>query len=401
MEELIAARVRTVKPSFVREVLKAAGRKDLISFAGGLPAPELFDVEGMRQATLEALEKDPVGALQYGATEGHAGLRGEIAKLMAERGAHISPDQLVITTGSQQGIDLIARTLLDPGDVVLLEQPSYLAAIQVFELAQAEMRGIGSDGEGVLPDDLERQILALKAEGRAPKLIYLVATFANPSGATLSRERRVRVLELAAQHGIVVIEDDPYSELRFHGESVAPMVGLAQEVEGAENLSVYLSTLSKVVAPGLRVGWMVLPAWLQQKLVIIKQASDLHASTFAQHVGYRYLQSGRMEQHVPKIREAYGQRAQHMMATLERLLPRVLQFRAPEGGMFLWASMASGVDTMQLVPRAVDAGVIYVPGAPFFANPEGHAHHLRLSFSNSTPEQIEEGVRRLASVVMD
>ena len=401
MQELIAARMRNVKPSFVREVLKAAGRKDLISFAGGLPAPELFDVEGLRQATLTALEQDPTGALQYGATEGHAGLRAELAKLMAGRGAGVDPGQLIVTTGSQQGIDLLARTLLDPGDVVLLEQPSYLAAIQVFELAQAHMRGVASDGEGLRPDDLERQILSLAAEGKRPKLIYLVATFANPSGATLGRERRLAVLRLAAQHNIVVVEDDPYSELRFRGEPVTPMIGLTDEVPGSAELTCYLSTLSKVVSPGLRVGWMALPAWLRDQVTIVKQASDLHASTFTQHVAYRYLQSGRLEQHIPKIRAAYQERGEAMMASLARQLPGVLTFDSPEGGMFLWAKMAPGVDTMQLVKKAVEAGVIYVPGVPFFADAAGNGHFLRLSFVTSGPEIIEEGVRRLASVMMD
>lgn len=400
-QELIAARMHNVKPSFVREVLKAAGRKDLISFAGGLPAPELFDVEGLRQAALSALEQDPTGALQYGATEGHAGLRAELATLMAGRGAEVNPKQLIVTTGSQQGIDLLARTLLDPGDVVLLEQPSYLAAIQVFELAQAHMRGVASDGQGVRPDDLERQILDLLERGKRPKLIYLVATFANPSGATLSRERRIQVLRLAAKHKIVVVEDDPYSELRFRGEPVTPLIGLTGEVPGSAELTCYLSTLSKVISPGLRVGWMALPDWLRDQVTVVKQASDLHASTFTQHVAYRYLQSGRLERHIPKIRAAYQERGEAMMASLARQLPGVLEFDSPEGGMFLWARMAPGVDTMQLVKKAVDAGVIYVPGVPFFADPAGNGHFLRLSFVTSGPEVIEEGVRRLASVMMD
>ena len=400
MDEFIATRMRNVKPSFVREVLKAAGQKNLISFAGGLPAPELFDVEGMREATRTALEADPTGALQYGATDGVPGLREQITTLMAGRGATVDPERIVITTGSQQGIDLIARTLLDPGDVVLLEQPSYLAAIQVFDLAQAQMRGVEADAQGMLPDDLERQILQLQSEGRKAKLLYVVATFANPTGVTLSRERRLQILELAVKYNLVVVEDDPYSELRFHGESVPAMVGLAQEVEGAQDLTAYLSTLSKTVAPGLRVGWMVLPEWLHRQVVVVKQASDLHASTLAQHVAYRYLQSGRLEQHITTIRAAYGERGNAMMAALEKYLPRVVEFNRPEGGMFLWARMSEGVDTMQLVRRAIDAGVIYVPGAPFYATAP-RANELRLSFATPTPEQIEEGVRRLASVVLD
>lgn len=401
MQELIAARMRNVKPSFVREVLKAAGRKDLISFAGGLPDPNLFDVEGMQQAAQEALAKDPSGALQYGVTDGHMGLRAEIAKLMQSRGAAVDPERIVVTTGSQQGIDLIARTLLDPGDVVLLEQPSYLAALQVFELAQAEMRGVPGDEHGLRVDLLEEEIERLAREGKRAKLIYVVATFANPSGSSLSLERRTALLELAAKHGIMIVEDDPYGELRFRGEVLPSLVGLAENVDGAGELAVYLSTFSKTVAPGLRIGWMVLPEWLHRIVVIAKQASDLHASTFAQHVAYRYLQSGRLVQHLPKIIAAYGERADAMVGALERHLPAgVLRVNAPEGGMFLWGRMADGVDTMQLVNKAIAAGVIFVPGVPFFVRPDANPH-LRLSFVTNTPEMIDEGVRRFASVVLD
>lgn len=399
--ERVAARLRFVKPSFVREVLKAASDPNLISFAGGLPAPELFDVEGLREAVLMALGEDAKASLQYGVTEGQPVLRTELSKIMAGRGAPAELSRIVVTTGSQQGIDLLARTLLDPGDVVLLERPTYLAALQVFELAEARLVGVEGDEGGLDPDDLERKIEAVKAAGKRAKLLYVVSTFANPSGATLSRERRLRLLEIAAKHDLLVIEDDPYCELRFSGQAEVPLVGLAHEVPGAEHLVAYLSSLSKVVSPGLRVGWMVLPEWLLPKVVIVKQASDLHASTLSQQTAARYLQSGRLPGHIVKIREAYQARAGVMMAALRRVFPQnVLDFGEPEGGMFLWGRMSEGVDTMALVTKAMQAGVIFVPGVSFFPDtPRGNT--LRLSFTTTTPEQIEEGVRRLASVTLD
>ncbi|WP_045233972.1 PLP-dependent aminotransferase family protein [Deinococcus pimensis] len=401
MQELIAARMRNVKPSFVREVLKAAGRSDLISFAGGLPAPELFDVEGLREATLAVFDGNAAPALQYGPTDGNAELRAALAALTNERGANAQPDEIVVTTGSQQGIDLVARAVLDPGDIVLLERPTYLAAVQVFELAQAELVGVEGDEQGIDPDELERVVEELAARGRKPKMLYVVATFANPSGSTLPEARRRRVLEIAVKHGLLVLEDDPYSELRFTGEPVTPMIGLARDIDGASELTAYMSSLSKVIAPGLRIGWMVLPEWLHSRVVITKQASDLHASTLAQHTALNYLRSGRLPGHIDRIREAYRERAEAMMASLERHLPEgVLTYRRPEGGMFLWASMAEGVDTMALVEKAVASGVIYVPGIPFYSG-NAPTHHMRLSFVTVTPEVIDEGVRRFASAVLD
>jgi len=401
MKELVAARMRNVKPSFVREILKVAGRSDIISFAGGLPAPELFDVEGINAAIDEALQKNPHGALQYGATDGYAGLRAEVATLTNGRGANVTAEDIVITGGSQQGIDLIARTLIDPGDVVLVEQPTYLAALQVFDLAQADVIGVESDEDGLSTDDLEAKLQSLQAQGRRVKALYVVATFANPSGVTLAPERRRRILELAVQYGVVVVEDDPYSELRFSGESVAPILAHRDDVDGAREYAVYLSSLSKIVAPGLRIGWMVLPDWLKQTVVIVKQASDLHASTLTQHTAQRYLQSGRLTQHLQTIRAAYGERATAMMSSIERHFPDgVLTFNRPDGGMFLWARMSEGVDTHATVQRAIDNGVVYVPGASFFVGGTKR-NNMRLSFVTATHDLIEEGVKRLAHTILD
>ncbi|PYE52744.1 PLP-dependent aminotransferase family protein [Deinococcus yavapaiensis] len=401
MHDLIATRMRSVKPSFVREILKVANRSDIISFAGGLPAPELFDVAGIDDAAREALASDPRGALQYGTTEGFEGLRAQLANLTNARGANVDVDDIVVTGGSQQGIDLIARTLFDPGDIVLVEQPTYLAALQVFELAQADVQGVASDEHGLDVDDLEAKLDALTAAGRRVKALYVVATFANPSGVTLTPERRRRVLELAVRYGFLVVEDDPYSDLRFSGEAVAPILAQRDEVEGAREHAVYLASLSKIVAPGLRIGWMVLPEWLKGAVVIVKQASDLHASTFAQHTAARYLASGRLEAHLGAIRAAYGDRANAMMDSLERHFPSgVLSFERPDGGMFLWARLAEGVDTTAIVNRAIENGVVFVPGASFFVGGTSRPF-MRLSYVTSTHERIEEGVRRLARTILD
>ncbi|HWG83941.1 MAG TPA: PLP-dependent aminotransferase family protein [Deinococcales bacterium] len=393
----LAARMLSAKGSTIREMLKTAGRKDMISFAGGLPAPDLFDLEGIRAATDEALTRDPVGALQYSATEGHAGLRAQVAgNVMASRGVRCEPDDLLITSGAQQGIDLIGKVMLDPGDLVVLERPSYLAAIQIFGMYQARFRTVDVDADGLDVDELERVIREEK-----PKLIYLVATFANPSGATLSLERRRRVLQLAAEHGVLVVEDDPYSELRFSGEAIPPLVALADDVPGSREWCVYLSSLSKIVSPGLRVAWMLLPPGLRPSCVIAKQGSDLHTSSFAQHVAYRYLSSNRLPERLPIIRDAYGARGEAMMAALaECMPPGTVQFASPAGGMFLWARLAEGVDTVKVVQRAMQEGVIFVPGVSFYAEkPQGN--YMRLSFATPTPSEIQEGVRRLARVIVD
>jgi 2-aminoadipate transaminase len=396
----LSNRMKHAKPSFVREILKVAVRPDIISFAGGLPAPELFDVDGVRAATAETLEHNSTGALQYGPTDGVAAFKQQIVGVMARRGmADIALERILVTTGSQQGIDLIAKVMLDPGDVVLVERPAYLAAVQVFELYEAQLRGVECDADGMNTDALEAQIADLRARGERAKFIYTVATFGNPSGATLSLERRQKLLEIAAREEILLIEDDPYSELRFSGDSLPPVASFAGERESP--WVVYMSTLSKFVAPGLRLGWMILPEGLVGPLTIAKQAADLHSSTFNQHVAAKYLETGRLEAALPRIREVYGRKAQAMMNALHAHFPTgTLEFNAPSGGMFLWGKMADGVDTLALVQRAVDAGVIYVPGATFFPD-ERRANYLRLSFATPSLEQIEEGVGRLARAVLD
>ena len=396
----LSARMKNAKPSFVREILKVANRADIISFAGGLPAPELFDVDGIRDATALVFERNSTAALQYGPTDGVRSFKLQIAELMGRRGVTaVKLEDLIVTTGSQQGIDLIAKIMLDPGDVVLVERPAYLAAVQVFELYQAELRGVDSDADGLNLESLELEIAALKRDGKRPKFIYTVATFGNPSGATLSLERRYKLLEIAATEQILLLEDDPYCELRFSGERLPPVIALASEAQ--RPWIVYMSTLSKFVAPGLRLGWMIVPDGLVQALTIAKQAADLHTSTFNQHVAAAYLETGRLEAALPRIREAYGVKAKAMIDALNDSFPAgTLEFNQPDGGMFLWAKMAEGVDTYAFVKTAVDAGVIFVPGITFFPDAK-RLNYLRLSFATPSVTDIQEGVKRLARAIVD
>jgi 2-aminoadipate transaminase len=398
----LASRMEFAKPSFVREILKVANRADMISFAGGLPDPSLFDVDGIKIATQTALERNSQAALQYGPTDGYKGFMEQVVRIMQTRGAQqTSPEQMLITTGSQQGIDLISKIMLDPNDVVLVERPAYLAAVQVFELYQAKLMGIEQDADGIQLEDLERALLECKKLGKRPKFLYTVATFGNPSGATLSLARRKALLEIAAREQLLIVEDDPYSELRFVGENLPPIFALSQDVPGASEFVLYMSTLSKFVAPGLRLGWMLAPKGLMQPLFIAKQAADLHSSTFAQHVAAAYLETGRLEAQLPKIRQTYGAKSQAMIEAIHANFPSgVLEFHAPQGGMFIWAKMAEGVDTFGLVQKSIENNVIFVPGTGFFPDDKRN-NYLRLSFATPSIDQIQTGIKRLAKTVLD
>lgn len=386
-------RALNAQGSAIREMLKAT-RPDLISFAGGLPSPRLFDVSGIQESADAVLSSSPAKALQYGQTEGSPELRQALCDLMASRGLPCSPDQLLVTTGSQQGIDLLGKVMLDPGDAVALERPTYLAAIQIFSFYEANFFGVEVDAQGVDVTALE-QILAQ----HRPKLLYLVPTFGNPSGVTLSRERRQRLLELVTRYQVLLVEDDPYSELRFSGEAEPPLIALATPEQ--RRWCVYLSSLSKILSPGMRLAWILAPSELLAKLTVAKQAADLHTSTLTQQVAAHYLASGRLAPHLQLARAAYSQQAQAMASALQRHFPpATLQFQTPQGGMFIWAQLSSQVNTAELLPKAAAEGVLFVPGRPFFAT-HPKVNYLRLSFATQTPEEIEEGVRRLARAIVD
>jgi 2-aminoadipate transaminase len=342
-----AERTSGLKPSAIRELLKTTVAPDLISFAGGLPAPELFPIEALARAAQEVLSGDGPAALQYGVSEGHLPLREWVCEHLARaEGIAATPDRVLITNGSQQGLDLVAKTLIDPGDVVVVENPAYLGALQAFKSYQARIVGVPGDGDGIRTDELEATLARLP---RPPKLLYLIPNFQNPTGTSLSAGRRARVLELAAWHGVPIVEDDPYGRLRFSGPDVPPLAAMP----GGESV-LYLGTSSKILAPGLRVAWLVAPdREVYERLVAAKQAADLHTSSFAQRVVCRYLGTpGALDQHIGRLRAAYALRRTAMLQSLERHLPRGCTWTRPDGGLFLWVRLPPGTDGFELLRAA-------------------------------------------------
>jgi len=393
-----ADRLNHVETSAIRELFKLLGKPGIISFAGGFPDSAMFDVDGIRAASEAALREEPGAALQYGATEGYNPLREQLAAFMAAKGvADLRPDQLIVTTGSQQALDLIGKVLLGPGDTALVEAPTFLATIQCFRLYGPQVIGVPLDAQGVQLDALE----ALIARHR-PKLLYLIPTFGNPSGGLMSRERRLRVLELAVRHQVVLVEDDPYGDLYF-GEAPPPsMLALSSEVPGSRDWLVHCGSLSKVLAPGLRVGWMIAPPELLARATMCKQFSDAHTSTLSQATAAHYLQSGRMPQTLAKVRATYAARAQAMGDALRSELGAGIEFQPPQGGMFIWARLtgAQGLirDGAELARRAIEKGVAFVPGTPFYAT-DPDPSTLRLSFATADIDRIREGVARLGQAL--
>ncbi|UXY29091.1 PLP-dependent aminotransferase family protein [Streptomyces sp. HUAS TT20] len=380
----LAARARMVGGSPVRDILAVTARPEVINFAGGLPAPELFDREGIAAAFHHVLAQVPEQALQYSTTEGEPTLRAGLAARISAQGLPTTPDDLLITTGSQQALSLLSTALLDPEDTVLVESPCYLAALQVFGLAGARVVAVPGDDDGVDPAALEELI-----RRERPKLLYLVPTFQNPTGRTMPTARRAAVASAAARHGLWIVEDDPYGELRYEGERVPWIATHA----GAEDRTVLLGSFSKVMAPGLRLGWLRAPAGLLRACAVAKQAADLHTPTLNQLAAARYLDV--LDAHVAKVRAVYGERRNAMLAGLPEALPEGSSWNRPEGGMFLWARLPDSYDTTALLPKVLEQDVAYVPGAPFYAaTPDPST--LRLCFVTQTPEEIGEGLRRLA-----
>lgn len=383
-----AHRTDLTEANAVREILKVTEHPEIISFAGGLPAPELFPTAEMERAFSEVLLNDGGAALQYSVTEGFLPLREWISARLAGKGAEVSPSDILITAGSQQGIDLAARVLLDPGDSVLVEQPTYLAAIQVFRSYEASFCCVSNDEQGMRVDEAEEAIKRAQ-----PKLIYLVPNFQNPAGTTLSLERRYKLIELSQKYGVPIVEDDPYGELRYRGDHLPPLKALDED-----GLVISISTFSKSLCPGLRVAWMIAPPQIYQKLVVAKQAADLHSSTLSQRAIYNYLLNNSYEDRLSQLCAVYGERCQSMLDSLEELFPKEVKWTRPEGGMFLWVELPEEAQAESVFKEALQQRVAFVPGAPFY--PEDPKHNFfRLNFSNQTPARIREGIRRLASVI--
>ena len=397
--DLIAIRMSGVQPSAIRRMLEVSSRPGIVSFAGGLPAADLFDVDGLSAASEEVMRTQAKSALQYGATAGPVGLREQLCAIMKTRGANTDPDQLIVTTGAQQALDLIARVMLDPGDIVFVERPTYATALQTFNLSQATIVGVASDDDGIDTDQLERGIVAARAAGQTPKLIYLIPNFSNPAGWTTGLGRRRALAEIAARHKVTIVEDDPYGDLYFDKTPPPSIFALSNGDHQTADWVVYLASLSKIVAPGLRVGWAVLPRYLVKPFNTAKQANDLQSSTFIHLLAERYLATGALPRHLPKLREGYRVRCDSLCDALARNLGhKEVTFQRPKGGMFVWAKLRPELDAEVVVERAIGQGVVFVPGRFFFANaPEANA--IRLTFATATNEQIETGTKRLAEAL--
>jgi 2-aminoadipate transaminase len=384
---LLAERLAGVASSPVRDLLALIDRPGMISFAGGLPAPELFDLDGLR-AAFDTVLSTPSGRrhLQYAPTEGNRDLRARVAERMSTRGLPSTADDLLITTGSQQALALVANALLDPGATVAVEEPTYLAALQCFQLAGARIVTVAGDADGIDPE-----ALATVLETERPRLLYLVPTFANPTGRTLPAERRAAIAELAAAHDTWVVEDDPYGELRYHGAPVPALASYSDRI-------LHLGSFSKIAAPGLRLGWVRSPATLRSALTVAKQAADLHTSTIDQAAAAAYLTATDLDAHVQALRNAYRTRRDAMIAAMPSTAPAGSTWTSPDGGMFTWIRLPGPIDTAELLPAALRQNVAFVPGAPFYAGQPDTAT-LRLSFTTHTSAEITEGMRRLAEVL--
>ena len=394
----LAQRLQNCETSAIRELFKLLGKPGIISFAGGFPDSAMFDVDGIREAANQALATEPGAALQYGATEGHQPLREQLAAFMQAKGAKdVAADQLIVTTGSQQALDLLGKCLVDPGSKAIVEGPTFLATIQCFRLYGADLVSAPIDGDGVQVDELEKLIQQHK-----PKFVYLIPTFGNPSGAMLSLERRKRVLELAVKYQTLIVEDDPYGDLYFDAPPPPSLLALSEQVPGSRDWLVHCGSLSKVLSPGLRVGWMVAPPELLAKAVMCKQFSDAHTSTFAQATAAQYLAAGRMPATLARVRQVYGARAQAMGDALRSDLGDAIEFVQPQGGLFVWARLTGAggkvSDGNAFAKKAIEQGVAFVPGAPFYcANPD--VRTLRLSFATADEARIREGIVRLAKAL--
>jgi 2-aminoadipate transaminase len=394
----LAARAAAMNPSAIREILKVTERPGILNFAGGLPSPETFPVEAMRAACATVLAEGSAiakPALQYAASEGLPELRQWVASEMAKQGATVSPEQVLITTGSQQGLDLVAKVLIDASAPLLVETPTYLGALQAFTPMQPQVISVASDDDGVLPEAL-RQQLAEEGQvvgGEHPRFMYLLPNFQNPTGRTMPEARREAVLAVCREHRLPIIEDNPYGELWFDQPPPQPL--LARWPEGV----IYLGSFSKILAPGLRLGYVIAPSALYPKLLQAKQAADLHTPGFNQRVVIEVLKGDFLDRHVPTIRALYKSQRNAMMAALERHMAGLdVTWTQPVGGMFVWLRLPEGLDAQALLPQAVEAGMAFVPGTPFYAH-QPDRRTLRLSFVTSTVAQIDQGMAMLAQVI--
>jgi 2-aminoadipate transaminase len=391
-----AQRTQRMKSSAIRELLKLTEQPDVISFAGGLPAPDVFPIEEFKDACIRVLNDMGSVALQYGTTEGYLPLREMIARHTMRYGIEVSADNILITSGSQQALDLIGKIFINHGDRIIVESPTYLGALQAWNIYGAEYVTVRSDENGLVTDELEA---ALRA---GPKFIYVLPNFQNPTGVTIPLERRLRLVELADRYGVPIIEDDPYGQLRFEGDHIPPIVVLDEKLHPQNGHYtgnvIYLSTFSKTLAPGIRLAWVIAPPEVIRKMVIAKQGADLNTAVFNQIVAYEVGRGGFIDKHVHHICKVYRERRDVMLEALEEHMPSGIKWTHPQGGLFLWATLPEQMSTVDLFRDAVEQKVAYVPGTSFYPTGGGE-NTMRLNFSYSSPELINEGIARLARVI--
>ena len=400
-QDRFAQTAQSTQSSAIREILKVTQNPEIISFAGGLPAPELFPAEEFKAASDRILTENPAAALQYSTTEGYLPLREMIARGMDRFGIRLTPDNILITTGSQQSLDLVGKLMINDGEHVLVENPTYLGALQIFGIFGARFAVVPIDGDGVRTDRIPEAFRA------GPKFMYLIPNFQNPAGVTLSLERRRELGALADRFGVPLVEDDAYGQLRFEGEPIPSLLPLdAERLGSADGYSVgnviYLGSFSKTLAPGLRLAWIAAPPEVIAKLVQLKQGADLHTPIFVQMMAYETAKDGFLDRHIEKIRAVYRERRDVMLGALDEFFPAGVDWTHPDGGMFLWVTLPEGMVSADLLRTALEQNVAFVPGNGFFALDETAGdRYFRLNFSAVAPDRIREGIHRLAKAIRE
>ncbi len=394
-EKFYSKRAKGMRASEIRELLKLTQKPDIISFAGGLPNPEAFPTDIIAELTAEVLEEFGHKALQYGTTEGLPALREAFARYYSEHDMPSTEDEILIVSGSQQGLDLLSKVFLDPGDTVVVGSPTYLGGLAAFRAFQASFATVPLDSGGMKIDVLEEKIKRLIAGGKKPKFVYVIPTFQNPTGTTMPEDRRKRIIELAEEYDLLIVEDNPYGRLRYVGKPLKPI----KHYDHSGRV-IYLGTLSKTLVPGFRIATVVASEDLIRKLTIAKQSTDLCSTTFTQFIAARYIERGYLDSHLEKIRALYGHKMKVMLDAMDEYMPEKVKWTRPEGGMFLWVTLPEGCDTVEMFKKAIEKKVAYVVGTAFYADGGGH-RSMRLNFSYPTDEQIVEGVKRLAEVIRE
>jgi len=384
-----------MKRSEIRELLKMTRRPDIISFAGGLPDPETFPVKDLEDISCHLLRDKGAIALQYGPTEGEATLREEIARWTSREKATVKPENILITVGSQQGLDIVSRVFLDPNDIVVLELPTYIGGLQAFSSYRAKMIGVPQDNRGMRMDLLEKALVKLAKRNQKPKFIYVVPDFQNPSGITMSFERRKKLLAMAYQYEVPVIEDSPYRDLRFVGNPIPAIYSL-----DTQNQVIALGTFSKLLCPGLRIAWIMAPTEWMDRMVVAKQGMDLCSPTYTQLIVAEYLRRGLLPKQIEKIRRLYGRKLDVMLEALKKHMPKGLKWSEPKGGLFLWIELPEKMSATDLFPKAIEKKVAYVVGSAFHCNGKGQ-NTMRINFSYPSEQQIVEGIQRLAKMLKE